>query len=388
MSFSIFLFLSLAFLTVYILGPLIEKIRVPWIFAALIVGAALAINNPFPEVVEDPSFNFLADLGMYFMLFIIGLEIDLKAMKKLRKLIITTTVATMTLATLFGGLFVHYVFDLEWTTSILVALSFATVGEAILLPILDEFKILHTKLGQAIIGVATLDDAFELITLIWLSILLGESAKSEINFRQEVIAIIILVALTIFLFIMQKILPKVKIPDYPGLVVFFMLIIFFVYLGIGEMAGMEALAAILAGVVTKYLVSMDHYHVLESHTKLLTYGFLAPIFFLKVGMEMNMSYLVNNLPLIVAIATLSLAAKLMGSIISARNVLGLRQSILMGLALSIRFSTSIIIITVLYQNGFIDDQLFSIVVATSIIFKFIVPPLFANLLVKWDVAKN
>ncbi len=329
-------------MAVYILGPMIEKIHIPWIFTALIVGAALAIYNPFPEVVEDPSFIFLADLGMYFMLFIIGLEIDLKEMKKLRKLIITTTMATMTLATLFGGLFVHFVFDLDWMTSILVALSFATVGEAILLPILDEFKILHTKLGQAIIGVATLDDTFELITLVWLSVLLGESAKSEINFGQEVIAIIILIALTIFLFIMQKVLPKVKIPDHMGLVVFFMLIIFFAYLGIGEMA----------------------------------------------GMEMNMSYLVNNIPTVLAIAALSLAAKLMGSIITARNALGLRRSILMGIALSIRFSTSIIIITILYKYGFINDQLFSIIIATTIIVTFIVPPLFANLLVRWNIAKN
>ncbi len=127
-----------------------------------------------------------------------------------------------------------------------------------------------------------------------------------------------------------------------GLVVFFMLIIFFAYLGIGEMA----------------------------------------------GMEMNMSYLVNNIPTVLAIAALSLAAKLMGSIITARNALGLRRSILMGIALSIRFSTSIIIITILYKYGFINDQLFSIIIATTIIVTFIVPPLFANLLVRWNIAKN
>jgi|GEM_PF-845578 len=383
MDTSLFLFLGSCFFLVFLLGPLIEKVRVPWIFAALLVGTALAVKNPFPQIPEDPSFNSLANLGMYFLLFIIGLEIDLSEMKKLGKLIVKTTVATMVLATLFGSLFVHYVFGVDWMVSVLVSLSFATVGEAILIPILDEFKIVHTKLGQAIIGVATLDDTFELVTLIWLSVLLGIEGESKINMNQEMIAVISLIALSASLFFVKRLIPKVAIPDYPGLVVFFMLIVFFVYIGIGELAGMEALAAILAGVVIKYFVTKEQFTTLENYAKLLTYGFLGPVFFLKVGMEMNMVYLISNLSFVVALAALSLVAKLVGSIITTRNSLGIKQSVLMGIALSIRFSTSIIIISILYQNGFIDEELFSIIVATSIVFKFIVPPLFANFLVKW-----
>lgn len=382
----LFLFLSGCFLLAFLIGPLIEKVRVPWVFAALIIGSLLAVYNPFPSVMEDPAFKLLAELGMYFLLFIIGLEIDLNEIRKLGRLIVSTTLLTISLATIFGTLFIHFVFGTPWLTATLVAMSFGTVGEAILVPILDEFKIIHTKLGQAIIGIATLDDILELIALIWLSVLLGVKADIHTHVGREVIAFGLLIAMTLILFSIKKFIPKIRIPDYSGILIAFMLIILFGYIGIGQMAGMEALAAILAGLVTKYFVTDDQFQVLTTHTKLLTFGFLAPVFFLGIGMEMNMSYLATNLLIVVLIILISAIAKLLGSWITARKTMGTQKAVLMGIALSVRFSTSIVIVTILYQNGLIGNELFSVLIASSILFKFIIPPLFANLLVKWNVA--
>lgn len=382
----LFLFLSGCFLLAFLIGPLIEKVRVPWVFAALIIGSLLAVYNPFPSVMEDPAFKLLAELGMYFLLFIIGLEIDLNEIRKLGRLIVSTTLLTISLATIFGTLFIHFVFGTPWLTATLVAMSFGTVGEAILVPILDEFKIIHTKLGQAIIGIATLDDVLELIALIWLSVLLGVKADIHTHVGREVIAFGLLIAMTLILFSIKKFIPKIRIPDYSGILIAFMLIILFGYIGIGQMAGMEALAAILAGLVTKYFVTDDQFQVLTTHTKLLTFGFLAPVFFLSIGMEMNMSYLATNLLIVVLIILISAIAKLLGSWITARKTMGTQKAVLMGIALSVRFSTSIVIVTILYQNGLIGNELFSVLIASSILFKFIIPPLFANLLVKWNVA--
>jgi len=75
---NIYLFLSGIFILTFILGKAIEKIRVPWIFAALVLGAVTAIYNPFKSLTDSASFELLANLGMYFMLFMIGLDINLK----------------------------------------------------------------------------------------------------------------------------------------------------------------------------------------------------------------------------------------------------------------------------------------------------------------------
>ena len=76
------LFLAGVFVITLILGILLEKIRIPWIFAALLIGLGLAAHNPFKEVTSSPEFLFLANLGMYFLLFIIGFELNIKELKK------------------------------------------------------------------------------------------------------------------------------------------------------------------------------------------------------------------------------------------------------------------------------------------------------------------
>ncbi len=64
---------------------------------------------------------------------------------------------------------------------------------------------------------------------------------------------------------------------------------------------------------------------------------------------------------------------------------GMMDTILLGIGLSVRFSTSIVIVKILFENELIRSDLYSIIIASSIVFKFIVPVLFANLLVKWKV---
>ena len=137
---SIFLFLSVVFLLTYLIGMLIEKIHIPWIFSALILGFILAIYNPFLSITSTSIFDFLSQLGMYFLLFIIGFEIDLKEMKKMGKFIIKSTILTILFATLFGTLLIYFVFRVNLMVSIIVSLSFATVGEEILIPNEDSLN--------------------------------------------------------------------------------------------------------------------------------------------------------------------------------------------------------------------------------------------------------
>jgi Ca2+-transporting ATPase len=163
---SIFLLLGGIFLFTFLVGILLEKFRIPWIFAALILGLILAFQNPFEVLTSSETFKFLAWLGMYFLLFLIGFELDLKKIKTLGKFIIKSTFFIIFFEAFFGSLLVHSVFGYSWFISILVALSFATVGEAVLIPILDEFKLTKTKLGQSILGIGTLDDIIEVFLII------------------------------------------------------------------------------------------------------------------------------------------------------------------------------------------------------------------------------
>ncbi|SRR6056297_186731 len=383
---NIFLFLSTIFLLTFIIGKGIEKIRVPWIFAALILGALAAVYNPFQSLTDSDSFEFLAELGMYFLLFMIGLDINLTKLKKKSGFIFRATFFIIFLEAILGSTLIHFLFGYGWGVSSLVALSFATVGEAILIPILDEFKITKTKLGQSIISIGALDDIIEISVLITVIIVIGGTSGSSFNAAGMALSLILLLILALLLVNFKKSKEYFKFFNIKTLFLF-TVFIFFLFIGIGSYAEAGALGALLAGISIKNLLPAKKLKMIETEIKTLSYGLFAPIFFFWVGLEMDMGYLATAPLIVLALVLVTKGAKILGSLIVGKKELGLKRSILLGIGLSVRFSTSIIIIKILFNNNIIDTQLYSVIIASSIVFKFIVPLLFANLLVRWEIKK-
>ncbi len=381
---SLFLFLAITFFLTFLIGRLIEKIRVPWIFAALLIGASLSFFNPFYAVTSSQAFNLLAQLGMYFLLFVIGFEIDLTKMKKASKFLLKSMFFIILLEAFFGTIVVHFVFGYELLISFVVALSFATVGEAVLIPILHEFKIVNTRLGQSIIGIGLLDDIIEILLLIGVIFLIGSGAHTHASIGLTIVALFLLFGLAFGLTKLGKTGKRFSFLDIDVLFLF-VLFIFFLFLGIGEYAYASPVAALLAGIALKTFIPEKRLKKIESEVKTMCYGFFAPIFFLWVGLSMDINYLFAFPLLVLLVVVVSKGAKLLGSYIAARTELGSKQSILLGIGLSVRFSTSIIIVKILLENNLIGIDLYSVIIASSIIFKFLVPVLFSNLLVRWKV---
>ena len=383
---NIFLFLGIAFLLTFLIGRVLEKAKVPWIFGALLLGAALSIYNPFQEITFSETFSFLAKLGMYFLLFIIGYEIDLKSFKKNSKFILKATFFVILFESLFGSLIIHYLFNIKWAISIIVALSFATVGEAILIPILDKFKIANTKIGQSIIGIGTFDDLIEIIILLFVTFLISSSITygTQMNFVLILTLLFGLFSMTFILTKLKKQSQKFKVNSIEMLFLL-TLFIFFLFLGIGQYADSIPIAALLAGIAIKTFVPNERLETIENEIKTMCYGFFAPIFFIWVGVKMDMHYLLSAPLLILVILFVSSFAKILASYVVGKKELGAKKSILLGVGLSVRFSTSIIIIKILFENSLINSNLYSVLIASSIIFNFIVPFLFSRLLIKWNI---
>ena len=384
---NLFLFLSVMFLMTFLLGKTIEKIRVPWIFAALILGSLLDVYNPFPFDVISPEFNFLAKLGMYFLLFVVGFELDLKELKGKSKFIVKGTFFIIFLEAFFGTMFVYFVFGIDLIISFLVALSFATVGEAVLIPILDEFRIINTKLGQSIIGIGALDDIIEVFTLVLAAVLVSSLTYTSFNIGIVLLSLFLLFLLTISLTKLKEEGKQFNVLNIETLFLF-VIFILFLFIGIGEYADSTALAALLAGISLKTFVPSKRLKLIESEVKTMCYGFFAPVFFLWVGITMDMKYLITYHLLVFLVVLISNGSKLLGSCIIGRKELGNKQSILLGLGLSVRFSTSIVIIKILLENGLIHTDLYSVIIASTVVFTFLVPVLFSHLLVKWKIGKK
>ncbi|MFC1730574.1 cation:proton antiporter [candidate division KSB1 bacterium] len=382
---NLILFLAGVFLITFLLGRLLEKIRIPWIFSALLIGLGLAAYNPFTDITSSPSFLFLAELGMFFLLFIIGFELDIKKILESGSFIFKTTAAIILAETFFGTLLVHYVFGVSWFISVLVASSFATVGEAVLLPILDEFKLVKTKLGQTILGIGVLDDVVEVLTIAVASIIVGRSmGHAHFSIGINLLILLGLFGLVFVLVRFRKYLNSFKYKDIPSL---FLFVIFFIFLfvGIGQFVESAALGALLAGVALRNIIPKNVLKVVDSEVRTMAYGLFAPIFFLWVGIDTDVIYLLKFPLLIILVLVMTNVTKIASSYLVGRKVLGAKKSVILGISLCVKFSTSIVIIKFLFEKGFIQSDLYSVLIGATIAFKFMIPLTLSYLIKRWKI---
>jgi Kef-type K+ transport system membrane component KefB len=361
------------------IGYLLQKyVRMPWMFASLFFGLVLSALGVFSSAIESDLFKLLQTLGMYLLLFIIGFSIDFKKMGRLKNYVAFGTVAVIGLEGLFGSLLLYMVFPAEVSNSYLIALiaalSFATVGEAVLLPILSEFKIIRTDFGQLTLGIGTLDDVVEVLMLAAVAVVPGFLSVSQTQiFPNPEYVLLDLGALLLVTLVMvkvgdqvKKVLEKNHTPSY----VFSLLtlLVFFCFIAFGGLIA-ESLAtvgAIFGGISLRRLLPKERLQENERAVEFLGYIFLSPLFFLSVGASVSFSAIFLYPLLIALVFFVATSAKLLASYSLFHRLLGKKFSILLGFGLCVRFSTGLIVQYVLLNSQLISVALFSSLVATAI----------------------
>lgn len=376
----VFLLIAATFAFSLGLGFLLEKyLRMPWMFSALFLGIIFSSFGLFEATLQDEAFNVLSTMGMLFLLFMIGFNLELGQMKRFGKQILKGAILIVTLEASIVGAILFFLFSPQVSNSplvaIVVALSFATVGEAVLLPILAKFNLLKTSFGQLTLGIGTLDDILEVLTLIMIPFLPIFLPTLNIQgFPDPVFVVLDLIGIFILTFVLVKIASKVKHVlsnnvNFGFIRPLLIMLIFFIFVVVGSFVfeSLAAISAIFGGIVTRSLLPTENFQSDEKVVNFLGYIVLSPMFFLAVGASMSFSSIFVYPLLIAVILVSTLGAKLSGAYLLFRRLLGRKHSLLLGLGLSVRFSTGLIVQYVLLISGLITLDLYSALIASAVV---------------------
>jgi Kef-type K+ transport system membrane component KefB len=327
--YMIFAYLAGFYVVTNIAGLLIEKLRIPKIYAALFLGVFLSNVSQVAQVLETSTIGTLAQVGMFSLLFLLGYGLDLNKIKKQSRLIFKITTFVIFSEFIVGTSILYFLFNVDFVLAAVISISFATVGEIALLPLLREFKIINSNLGQTILGVAILDDVVEIAAFILMVVFINGLNYSEL---------------------VMELLP---------------------------------LIAILSGVIFSKLIKNKE--KVDKVINTLALWIFGPIFFFTAGAEANLDTLIKNLPTIILFTLAIKATKISSAYLASHKQLGKKKSIVLGVSLGIKFSTSIVILMILLQDGLITQELFSILIGIKVLFKFIVPIVLSFLLSRWQL---
>jgi Kef-type K+ transport system membrane component KefB len=376
----VFLLIAVTFAFSLGLGFLLEKyLKMPWMFSALFLGIIFSSFGLFQSTIQDETFNVLSTMGMLFLLFMIGFNLEIGQMKRFGKHILKGAILIIGLEAVVVGALLFFLFPAQIGGSplvaIVVALSFATVGEAVLLPILAKFNLLKTKFGQLTLGIGTLDDILEVLTLIMIPFLPIFLPTLQIQgFPDPTFVILDLIGIFVLTIVLVKIASKIEYVlsnnfNFGFIRPLVIMLIFFSYVVVGSFVfeSLAAISAIFGGIVARSLLPTENFQSDEKVVNFLGYVVLSPMFFLSVGASMSFASVFVYPLLIVVILLSTIGAKLSGSYLLFRKVLGKRHSLLLGLGLSVRFSTGLIVQYVLLISGLITLDLYSALIASAVV---------------------
>ncbi|HFF7754573.1 TPA: cation:proton antiporter [Staphylococcus aureus] len=314
-----FLSLVIVVLAAFLTPIIVNRLNInflPVVVAEILMG--IVIGNSFLNIVERNSIlNILSTLGFIFLMFLSGLEIDFKAFKKDKRarqgqnddessipghlnLALTVFAFIMIISILLA-----YVF--KWLGLVddvlLMVIIISTISLGVVVPTLKEMNIMRTTIGQFILLVAVLADLVTMILLTVYGAINGQGGST-------IWLIGILVVFTAISYILGVQFKRMsflqKLMDGTtqiGIRAVFALIILLVALAEGVGAE-NILGAFLAGVVVS-LLNPDEEMVEKLDS--FGYGFFIPIFFIMVGVDLNIPSLIKEPKLLIIIPILIVA---------------------------------------------------------------------------------
>ncbi len=388
---KLLLSLSAVFSITYLLGFFLSKFRIPTILAALFVGMALSYT-PFSGFVHsvaefESTFSFLADLGVLFLLFYIGLQIEPGEMKRSSSDIVWLTILNTSIPFFFGAA-AMLMYGYGWAVALVIGMTRMPTAEAVIVPILDEFKMIKTRIGTFIIGAGVLDDVIEVVLVgivsIWIGARSGQSHGGIAGLLAGIFAFTLL--FWVFYRWIPRIMQKWK-PENLSSLMIFSLIVLFGFGGFGEYVELGmVVGAIAAGVVMRPLFESEERkgELLSKTTQTLSYGFFGVLFFFWVGFNADMEGFLREPLLAIVLYMAGTFGKLFGVLLMVpMKKMDLKEAVVIGVGLDARLTTEIIVAQLLYSAAIIDLKLFTALVAASSFTAITVPLLFSLLIRFW-----
>lgn len=388
-----FVSLVVVVLTAFLTPIIVNRLRItflPIVVAEILMG--IIIGHSFLNIVErDSILNILSTLGFIFLMFLSGLEIDFKAFKKDKsstkkeekvkkqepghlQLAIVVFMFIMIISIVFAYMF-------KWFGLIddvlLMVIIISTISLGVVVPTLKEMNIMRTTIGQFILLVAVLADLVTMILLTAYGTLHASGNTSLWLIGSLVVFTIVFYFLGGFFKKAQFLQKLMDGTTQIGIRAVFALILLLVALAEGVGAE-NILGAFLAGVVVSLLnPDEDMVEKLDSFG----YGFFIPIFFIMVGVDLNIPELIKEPALLLIIPFLILAfliSKLI-PVFYIRRWFDMKTTISSAFLLTSTLSLVIASAKIAEQLGTISPEISGILILSAVITCVFVPIIFKKM---------
>ena len=359
-----------------LLNVLLKRYEIPTVIGYIVSGAVISQLFGLTHAHHNESLQQLAEFGIVFLMFTIGLEFSVRHLRQMRREVFLFGGMQMLLTGNLFGIFAYELLGLELKASIIIGFSLALSSTAIVLKMLTERNEIHSGFGRVALGVLLFQDIAVIPILLMLTLFAApERSVGEMLLWTAVDA----AALLAFVFVLGRWLLEPFLEwtlsadsEEIFLVAALMIVVGISY--VGHLLGFSySLGAFLAGMTLaetrfKYRIEAD----------LLTFrDIFLGIFFVTIGMQIEPETLIRHWVLIPLLLAGVMLAK--GAVIFAllRPFLQCRTALKSALALMQVGEFALAIFAIASQYRLLDPETVQILIVT-VVLSMIVTPFLIN----------
>jgi Kef-type K+ transport system membrane component KefB len=276
---SLLIDIGLCIISAWVLAVAFQVLRQPLLLAYLVAGFAIGPHG-FRWVTDNHAIDTIASIGLILLLFMIGLEIDLKKMANAGRLITLTAVCQIAGCLGLGWVFFR-VMGLagSWLEAFYLGVAVALSSTVIIVKVLHEKHELETLAGRITLGVLVLQDLFAILFLA-VQPSLKHPAAATLLLALGKVVLLIAVALLVSRFVLPPVFRAVA--QVPELVLVGALAWCFALAGLANLLELShEMGALIAGVaISTFPYALD---VTSKITSLR--DFFVTLFFVGLGMS-------------------------------------------------------------------------------------------------------
>jgi monovalent cation:H+ antiporter-2, CPA2 family len=354
-----------------------RQLSIPAILGYLLVGAIVG-PNALGLVAASEDQRYLAEFGVVFLMFSVGLEFSLPQLMGMRRTVFGfggAQVATILALGVAGSMLVGE----SWRTGLVLGGVIAMSSTAIISRMLSERMQLHTAHGRQIMGVLLFQDlaVIPLLVLIPTLALSGGQIAGAIGVALVKAAVVLAIVLFLGQRLMRPLFTLVARQKSSELFVLFVLLVTLGLAWVTELAGLSlVLGAFLAGM----LISETEYrYQVEDYIKPFR-DVLLGLFFVTIGMLLDMRALSQHWLAILAVFVVILLAKF-ALIFALARIFGNQKptALRSALALAPAGEFGFVLLALARRGGALEEGTLQIVLAASLLSMLAAPLILARM---------
>lgn len=364
--------LAIILLVTQVVSHFSMRIGIPDVIGQIVVGIVMG-PAVLGWITQTHMINEFQEIGVIILMFIAGLESDLRLLKKYLKPAIVVAAMGMLLPIVVMGIATD-LYGMQWFESLFIGVIFSATSVSISVAVLRDYNQLGSKEGATILGAAVADDIGGVFLLsILISMMNGQSGK-QISLPLVIVLQIIFFGGTYLLVrwlapYLMEISSDLLTTAAPSVVAMVLC------LGMAALADAVQLSGAVGSFFAGIAVANTKKRELVNRSFVpIGYAMFIPIFFVNVGLSMRFDHFMDSLWFIIMMTVLACLTKLLGCGGGAKLTgFSLDSSYIIGSGMIARGEMSLITAQIGFQAHLLSEKYYSDIITVIVLATILAP---------------